>query len=225
MDLYITNDLFNANPLLINQNGTEFIEDAVTYGVQNNGNDMGVAIGDYNNDGNFDFYVTNINENFLLKSNGDRTFSDIALEKNVRNVGWSWDAKFADFDLDGDEDLFVVNGYDFAFTDEEYNAYYKNLLNEGQDAFVEIAAEINLKDLTTSVSAIDFDYDNDGDLDIFVTNSDRTSYFYENKTLNFNESSNLKWFKVALEGTTSNRDAIGTELTLTTANRLSLITI
>jgi hypothetical protein len=219
MDLYITNDLFNANPLLINQNGTEFIEDAVTYGVQNNGNDMGVAIGDYNSDGNFDFYVTNINENFLLKSNGDTTFSDIALEKNVRNVGWSWDAKFADFDLDGDEDLFVVNGYDFAFTDEEYNAYYKNLLNEGQDAFVEIAEEINLKDLTTSVSAIDFDYDNDGDLDIFVTNSDRTSYFYENKTLNFNESSSLKWFKVALEGTTSNRDAIGTELTLTTANR------
>ncbi len=219
MDLYLTNDLYRPNPLLINQNGNQLIEDAVTYGVENNGNDMGVAIGDYNGDGNFDFYVTNINENFLLNNNGDNTYTDISEEKNVKDVGWSWDAKFVDFDLDGDEDLFVVNGYDFAFTDEEYNAYYKNLLVEGEDALIEISEEINLRDLTISVSAVDFDYDNDGDIDIFVTNSDRHSYFYENKTLNFNEESNLNWFKVMLQGTQSNRDAIGTQLTLTTAAR------
>ena len=219
MDLYISNDLHNPNPLLINQNGELFIEDAETFGLGNTGDDMAIAIGDYNGDEYFDFYVTNINENVLLKNNSNNTYTDIALEKNVRDVGWSWDAKFADFDLDGDEDLFVVNGFDFAFTGEEYNAYYKNLLVEGEDAFIEISDDINLRDLTISVSAVDFDYDNDGDIDIFVTNSDRQSYFYENKTLNFNEESTLNWFKVMLEGTQSNRDAIGTQLTLTTATR------
>jgi len=219
MDLYISNDLHNPNPLLINQSGNQFIEDAETFGLGNTGDDMAIAIGDYNGDDYFDFYVTNINENVLLKNNGDNTYTDIALEKNVRDVGWSWDAKFADFDLDGDDDLFVVNGFDFAFTYAEYNAYYKNLLVEGEDAFEEIAEGINLKDLTISVSAVDFDYDNDGDIDIYVTNNDRPSYFYENKILNFNETSSLNWFKVMLQGTQSNRDAIGAELTLTTVNR------
>ncbi|GAA4887883.1 hypothetical protein GCM10023311_09670 [Flaviramulus aquimarinus] len=219
MDLYISDDLKNPNPLLINQAGNQFIEDAESYGLGNTGDDMAITIGDYNGDGYFDFYVTNINENILLKNNGDNTYTDIALEKNVRDVDWSWDAKFADFDLDGDDDLFVVNGFDFSSNGAEYNAYFKNLLVEGQDGFEEISENINLRDLTISVSAVDFDYDNDGDIDIYVTNSDRPSYFYENKTLNFNETSSLNWFKVMLQGTQSNRDAIGTQLTLTTTNR------
>ncbi|PWH83450.1 hypothetical protein DIS18_02535 [Algibacter marinivivus] len=219
MDLYISDDLKNPNPLLINQSGNQFIEDAQSYGLANTGDDMGITIGDYNGDGFFDFYVTNINENILLENNGDNTFTDIALEKNVQDVGWSWDAKFADFDLDGDDDLFVVNGFSFSFSGAEKNAYFKNLLVEGQDEFEEISESINLKDLTISVSAVDFDFDNDGDIDLFVTNNDRPSYFYENKTLNFNETNSLNWFKVILQGTQSNRDAIGTQLTLTTANR------
>ena len=219
MDLYISDDLKNPNPLLINQSGNQFIEDAQSYGLANTGDDMGITIGDYNGDGFFDFYVTNINENILLQNNGDNTFTDIALEKNVQDVGWSWDAKFADFDLDGDDDLFVVNGFSFSFAGAEENAYFKNLLVEGQNEFEEISESINLKDLTISVSAVDFDYDNDGDIDLFVTNNDRPSYFYENKTLNFNETNSLNWFKVLLQGTQSNRDAIGTQLTLTTANR------
>ena len=218
MDLYISNDLKDTSVLLINQNGMSFTEEALAYGLNHEGDDMGIAIGDYNNDGNFDFFVTNIKENVFYANNGNNTFTDISIEKNLKDTGWAWDTKFVDFDLDGDEDLFVVNGYDFAFTDEEYNVYYKNLLIEGQDAFVEIADDINLKDLTISVSAVDFDYDNDGDIDIFVTNSDRPSYFYENKILNFNEISDLNWFKVVLQGTQSNRDAIGTQLTLTTEN-------
>ncbi|NNK83535.1 MAG: T9SS type A sorting domain-containing protein [Flavobacteriaceae bacterium] len=218
MDLYITNDLDSSNPLLINQNGNQFFDDAVSYGMEINENDMGLSIGDYNGDGYFDFYVTNINENYLLTNDGNNTFFDVAEEKNVKDVGWAWDTKFVDFDLDGDEDLFVVNGYDFAFTDEEYNAYFKNLFVEGQEEFEEISEDTNLRDLTISVSAVDFDFDNDGDIDIFVTNSDRHSYFYENTTLNFNETNSLNWFKVILQGTQSNRDAIGTELTLTTEN-------
>lgn len=218
MDLYISNDLKQSNMLFINQNGISFTEESLAYGLTHGGDDMGIGIGDYNNDGNFDFYVTNIKDNAFYANNGDNTFTNISIEKNLRDTGWAWDTKFVDFDLDGDEDLYVVNGYKFAFTGKEYNVYYKNLLIEGQDAFVEIGEDVNLKDLTISVSAVDFDYDNDGDVDIFVTNNDSPSYFYENKILNFNENSHLNWFKVVLQGTQSNRDAIGTEITLTTAN-------
>ena len=203
----------------MNQNGMSFTEEAATYGLNHSGDDMGIGIGDYNNDGYFDFFITNINDNVFYENNGNNTFIDISVENNLNITGWAWDTKFADFDLDGDEDLFIVNGYNFGTKNtEEYNVYYKNLLIEGQGGFDEIAENINLKDIATSVSAVDFDFDNDGDIDIFVTNSDRPSYFYENKTLNFNQESNLNWFKVVLQGIQSNRDAIGTQLTLNTVN-------
>jgi len=217
MDLYMSNDREFPNILFENQNGITLIDKAVNYGMDNQEDDMGIAVGDYNNDGFFDFFVTNIDKNVLLTNNKDNTFTDFAIDKNVSESGWAWDTKFVDFDLDGDEDLYVVNGFDFGVArSKEYNVYYKNLLIEGGNSFLEVSEDVKLNDLTISVSAVDFDFDNDGDVDIFVTNSDGPSYFYENKILNFDKESDLNWFKVLLQGTVSNRDAIGTELTLTT---------
>ena len=76
--------------------------------------------------------------------------------------------------------------------------------------------EMNLKGLAISVGATPFDYDNDGDLDLYVTNSDRASYFYKNQIISEDEPNDLQWFKISLEGTTSNRNAIGTTLSITT---------
>ncbi|MBT8272494.1 MAG: VCBS repeat-containing protein [Bacteroidia bacterium] len=217
-DIYVSNDFDEANELFINQNGTVFSQESQLYGVDSAADDMAITIGDYNLDGFFDFFITAINKNILLTNNGDNTFVDLAIEKNVDNTGWAWGARFADFDLDGDEDLFVVNGYDFETISSQFNVYFKNLNVEGSNEFEDASAEVNLGDLTISVEAAEFDYDNDGDLDIYMTNADQASYFYENKLLNYDEASNLNWFKVSLQGTVSNRDAIGTELTLTTAN-------
>ena len=215
-DLYVTNDFKKPNDLFINQNGTSFSEQAQNYGVDNPGDDMGIAFGDYNNDGFFDMFITNINENVLLTNNGDNTFVDLAIEKNVRDTGWAWDTNFSDFDLDGDEDLFVVNGFDLLNPEPETNFYFKNLQKEGQETFSDFSEQVNLKDLTISVGAAIFDFDNDGDLDVFVTNSDRPSYFYKNNLINASQGANLKWLKVSLEGTVSNRNAIGTKISLTT---------
>lgn len=216
MDLYLSNDHNYKNEVFINNNGNSFIESSGTYQIGNQGNDMGIAISDYNNDGFFDFFVTNINNNVFYKNNGDNTFIEIATEKNMNNTGWSWDAVFADFDLDRDEDLFIVNG--FTLPKDQYNTYFENLWNEDKDEFIDKSEQVNLKELTMSVGATPFDYDNDGDLDLFVTNTNAPSFFYNNTTITSNSTNNKNWFKIALVGTTSNKSAIGTTVSVKTNN-------
>ena len=219
MDLIVTNDLEDPNYFYINQNGTSFIEDAATYGLDNMIDDMGLTIGDFDNDGDFDFFYTGIDENVLLQNNGVNNFSDASAAYGIVGTGWAWGARFSDFDLDGDEDLFIVNGYDFEARGPEQNVYYRNLFSQGQPMFENASIELGVNDNTESVEVVDFDYDNDGDIDMLITNGDGSVIFYENKLLNFDDTeTTLNWFKVKLQGTTSNRDAIGTTLTLTTTN-------
>ena len=231
MDLYVTNDLDKPNYMYINDKGNFFIEKAEEYGLDSKENDMGLTVGDFNRDGFFDIFITAINENILYSNNGNNKFVNVAENYNVDSTDWAWGARFSDFDLDGDEDLFIVNGFSLQgrnVEEDEHkqkNIYFKNLYEEynnglvsNDSGFIDISSQVNLNDLTISVEAVDFDYDNDGDLDIYVTNNDGPSYFYENNILNFNESSDLNWFKVLLEGTVSNRDGIGTKLSLITNN-------
>ncbi|OZV66906.1 hypothetical protein CA834_13795 [Winogradskyella aurantia] len=218
MDLYVSNDFDEANYLYINNNGTSFTEQAQAFGVDTMGDDMGITFGDYNNDGDFDIFITAIDNNFLLENNGDNTFSDVADNLNVGNTLWSWGTRFSDFDLDGDEDLFVTNGYIFEDRSTEPNFYFRNLTAQGQPTFEDASQELGLNELTISVEAVDFDYDNDGDIDLFVSNSDGPSFLYENKMLNFDDTDTVhNWFKIQLQGTVSNRDAIGTTISLTTS--------
>jgi hypothetical protein len=219
MDLYVTNDLNKPNDLFLNNNGVTFTSVASDYNIDTEGDDMGISIADYNNDGFFDVFCTAIDENFLLTNNGDGTFLELANQKGVDDTDWSWGSSFSDFDLDGDEDLFVSNGY--AIEDTGYgpqiNYYYENKINETEGKFIDNSQGFGLVELSNSVEALDFDYDNDGDIDLLVTNSDRECFFYENRLLNFdNIETTINWFKVKLEGTVSNRDAIGTILTITT---------
>lgn len=218
MDLYISNDLDEPNDLYIN-NGTSFANQAQNYGVNTMGDDMGITIGDYNKDGYFDLFVTAIDNNFLLTNNGDNTFTENADAFGLGNTLWAWGTHFSDFDLDGDEDLYVVNGYEFENRSAEPNFYFRNLHAQGQNNFEDASELLNLNEQTISVEAIDWDYDNDGDVDLYVTNNDEPSFLYENRTLDFDDvNPTLHWFKLELQGTTSNRDAVGTIVKLTTAN-------
>ena len=219
MDIIVTNDLEDANYLYVNQSGTSFVEDASAYGLDNAIDDMALAISDFDLDQDFDFFITGIDENALLENDGMNNFTESSTIYGVNPTGWSWGARFADFDLDGDEDLFIVNGYDFEQRGPEFNVYYRSSFGQGQPFFEEATIETGLNEETESVEALDFDYDNDGDLDIIVTNGDGPVLFYENKLLNFDDVSPASnWFKVHLEGTVSNRDAIGTTISLTTSN-------
>lgn len=216
MDLYVANDFAQRNYLYINQGGTGFSEQATAYGFTTHIDDMGITIADYNNDGAFDIYNTGVDEQVLYTNNGDNTFFENSVVNNLFGAGWAWGAKFADLDLDGDDDLFIANGYLFENRGAEYNKYFKNNYVEGLNNFSDETIAANLHDLTISHEALDFDYDNDGDLDLFLTNTDAHSYLYENKTLSFDQPNAIHYLKVSLEGVTSNRSAIGTELTIVT---------
>ncbi len=218
MDLYVSQDFGETNDVFINQTGMGFIEQSSTYNLGNTDDDMGMAIGDYNNDGFFDFYIATINTNPLLTNKGDNTFEDLAQANNVINTEWAWGPIFADFDLDGDEDIFVTNGFKSSNPRQQKNYYLKNLYIEGQNTFTDISTGLRLDDPSTSVTPVAFDYDNDGDLDLFVSNSNKESHFYENKISNSGSSNDTNWFQVVLQGTTSNRDAIGAAVSITTTN-------
>ena len=215
MDLYVTNDLHRPNQLFLNQNGTNFIESAASYGINTKADDMGITFSDYDLDLDFDYFSTAIDLNFLM-NNQNNTYVNNANQTPVDDSGWAWGCSFGDYDLDGDEDLFVANGYRPPYRNAEKNAYYKNFHAQGSSTFSQL--DNGLGEFTISVEAIDFDFDNDGDLDLLVTNSDRPTYFYSNRLINFEniETHNYQWFKVSLEGTVSNRSAIGTVLTLET---------
>ena len=110
-------DRLFRNDLEILPNGERrlrFTEVTEASAIRATGYGMGVATGDYNNDGWTDFYVTNWGANQLWRNNGDGTFTDVTAESGTDDPRWSVSATFFDFDLDGWLDLVVVNYVDYA---------------------------------------------------------------------------------------------------------------
>ncbi|MCI0515745.1 FG-GAP-like repeat-containing protein [candidate division KSB1 bacterium] len=121
--------------------------------------------GDYDNDGYLDLFIANDGaSNYLYRNNGNSTFTKITSGSMVKDVARSVVGLWADYDNDNDLDLFVVNGY-FAY---EKNALYRN---EGQGNFTKITTGVIVTDVEGSTGGSWGDYDNDGDLDLYVCNS------------------------------------------------------
>lgn len=108
------------NRLYKNNRDGSFTDVTHKSGLQGYGYGMGVAVGDYNNDGWPDLYVTNLGSNALYRNNGDGTFTDVTDAAGVRGSGWSTGACFVDYDRDGFLDLIVARYLDWSF---ERNIY------------------------------------------------------------------------------------------------------
>ncbi len=208
IDLYVVND-YGLSRFYINEQGNSFTEATEAYGLRNTGNAMGASIGDFNNDGEFDIYITNIAEfqsNALFVGQASGGFVEKAVELGVGNGHWAWGTCFFDADHDGDEDLYMVNGWGSL---NYKNKFFKNMLQEGENIYQDwsdpAACDGNANGMSTEV----FDYDADGDLDILVSNTDNKPYFYKN----VGQAVNTNWLQIELEGTVSNRAAIGTSVT------------
>jgi len=207
MDLYVIND-FGLGNFYINQDGQSFVDATEEYNLRNTGDGMGSTVGDYNNDGYFDIYVTNIAEskiNPLFTGSASGPFDNKTEVQGVGNGHFGWGTRLFDADNDGDQDLYIVNG----MADLKYhNVFFKNLRNEGENRFEDWSIESATNGYANGMGVEVFDFDTDGDLDILVANIDDSPYFYVNGTANKND-----WLLVNLEGAISNRDGLGAKLT------------
>lgn len=217
LDLYNMNDT-QINEFFENRSGQKYNEASRAYRLHDEGAGMGVAVGDCNNDGLFDIYVTNIfnhHPNPLFIDQGNRRYADQAKELGVDNTGWGWGTSFLDYDHDGDEDLAAVNGpIDKLYGDQQPdidNFFFKNMLVEASMRFEDISAASGFTGKAKGKGMEVFDYDRDGDLDLVVANMEEAAYFFKNNTIhNDNQPPAKNWLQVILEGTASNRDAFGT---------------
>ena len=151
---------------------SNLVEDRDSFNVityRNYYNGGGVAIGDINNDGLSDIYFTaNMNSNKLYLNKGNLQFLDITDDAGVQgSMAWSTGSTIADVNGDGLLDIYVCNSGDVA-GDKKRNELF---INNGNLTFTESASEYGLDDPSFSTHASFFDYDVDGDLDVYIVNN------------------------------------------------------
>lgn len=151
------------------RNDLSFSEDFNIFTYRNYYNGGGVAIGDINNDGLVDLYFTaNLGPNKLYLNKGEFKFEDITEQAGVAGArAWSTGVSMADVDGDGYLDIYVCNSGDIS-GDNKQNELF---INQGDGTFKEMAEVYGLADQGFSTHAVFFDYDKDGDLDVYLLNN------------------------------------------------------
>jgi hypothetical protein len=174
-------------------------EKAGLSGASQNRYGMGVAAGDFDNDGFADLYVTGYGGNTLYRNNGDGTFSDVTARAGVAAAGWSTSAGFFDYDNDGKLDLFVTRYLEWSFDEERFCGERKpggraychpdnfpgigNILfhNEGNGTFTDVSRRAGIANPAGKGLGVAFaDFDGDGWTDIYVANDSVQCFLYRN---------------------------------------------
>ena len=214
-DLFINQDFgYKAIPDFLYENQypkNKFKDVSEVYNMDLKINSMGTAVGDYDNDGDMDYYVTNIRFNqFMVNAGNGKPFQNKAKELGMNYIAISWGANFADFDQDGDLDLFVANGDLNPNCVPMADYYFKNT----NDTFTESARSTGLNDYGIGRGSVVFDVDNDGDQDILVVNQKPVLDYPVNSFTHLyrNDSATGHWLKIKLNGTQSETHGIGSRI-------------
>ncbi len=226
-DIYVANDTCR-NFLYHNNGDGTFTDEALFLGVGYDENgiaegSMGVDAGDYNRDGWFDFIVANSEKATLYKNQnlgeGNHIFSEATAESKLQHptlpyVGFS--PLFIDYDNDGYLDIFCANGHPQAIIEQllDYETYAQRdqlFHNNGDGTYAEVSQTSGayFTEELVGRAAASADYDNDGDVDIVVMNSNQRAVLLRNDGGN-----NNNWIGIQLIGTKSNRDGIGSKIEL-----------
>jgi len=213
LDIYLVNSLTvdmvkskqKTKSLLYHNNGDgTFLDVTDKAGVGDIGWGMGVAIGDYDNDGFDDIYVTCLGPNHLLRNTGKGTFTDVTQSAGVADPRWSTGASFVDYDNDGKLDLFVSNYVDFDVNNlpefgKGRSCQFKGIPvqcgprglkgagdslyhNNGNGTFTDVSKKAGVSDPDGyyGLGVICSDFDEDGLVDIFVANDSTPNFLYHN---------------------------------------------
>ncbi len=234
LDLYVANDT-SVNYTYRNDGAGVFTDISAESWAADFRGSMGLAAGDYDGDGDIDLFMSHwvdeenaLYRNLLKEEDGDtedirfvdESYTALLAEQSIKQVGWG--TTLFDYDNDGDLDIFVTNGSTFQELDSpeslipQRDALFRN---DGDGTFTDVSGIAGFTALAVRVGrgAAFGDYDNDGDLDIFVVNN------YASPALLRNEGGNRNnWLHVELIGTNANRNAVGAKIQVKTAERTQL---
>ena len=228
LDLLIVNDFGDrATPNLLYRNeypAETFTEVGAQQGFDLAMNGMGISVGDHDGDGWLDYFITNIQKSpFLINQAGvsfiNKTdelgtgFSTVTTESGGGVAPVSWGTNLFDCDNDADLDLYVTNGSLNPGLMPNPNLMLENV----EGTYLESGFISNTNDHSIGRGSVTFDYDNDGDLDLFVVNqapfSDQdVGVTLESSRLYRNDTGGGHWLKVKLEGSSSETNGIGSRV-------------
>ena len=187
-----------TNVLYRNDGDGTFTDVTDEAGVGDSGYGFSCAVGDYDNNGFPDLYITNFGANVLYRNDGDGTFTDVTMQAGVGNPSWGASAAFADYDNDGYLDLFVANYVEFEVESNPEcgtigvrthcgpgafqgtaSVLYRN---DGDGTFINVTRKAGVRNPNgKGMGVIWCDYDNDADLDLFVANDKVEDWLYRNE--------------------------------------------
>jgi hypothetical protein len=219
-DIVFSSDDRTSQLFWNNGNGT-FTDGTTAAGVGTDKSGMGNVLGDYDGDGDLDWFITAIFDtpflgvnpgNRLYRNNGNRTFTDVTTAAGVRNSGagsevsWGWGTALFDYDNDTDLDLAMTNGWpNLGYTGDDTTLRRNN----GNGTFTDVTTSSGITDTGQGRGLLQLDFDSDGDQDVLIANYGATPILYRNDGGN-----DGNWLKVKTQGTLSNRDGIGALVTV-----------
>ncbi len=213
LDIFSAID-FAPNVLWLNDGSGIFRPADESAGVGIAFNDMGVSLGDFDNDQDFDIAITEIyteqlkKHGVLLRRDGPPetpVFVEIGEQAGVMRHGWGWGVTFCDFDLDGWQDLLVTGGFNVTPYDTDPTRLYHNL-GPGQELwFEDIAPAVGMDDREIAGGIVAFDMDRDGDLDVAQVTYTGGVRLLEHRRLRLDRH----WITIQPRSDGPNRRAIG----------------
>ena len=219
-DLLVTSDYHTSQVLMCAADGQFALS---TTDVIDDDNGMGSAAADFDNDGDIDWFVSSIwdeaethtwegSGNRLYLNDGSGTFTDATESAGIVVGHWGWGACAADFNNDGWLDIFHVNGFpsygpnQTDFTNDRSMLY----INNQDGTFTERSESLHLDDTGQGRGVVCFDYDMDGDVDVFTSNWEGFSKLYRNDL-----EASPGYLQVRLHGEADNPDAVGATIRVT----------